>query len=453
MSLLGDAVMTAAGESWQAARAMLEHLAAINTGSPAEDSDPNVTSAMSAVASLREIVQECLMTEGDWSEYFIALSLCALRAITFDTMFIGGRRLMFLLSALTLQELRLRIRLGATTDTSSPDESDITEVAGSISLSTPSRFRSVPAPQKPVFNDELRGEEAIAEQLPEFDRKPALGATEHLSEGGLSQLSRDIYFSAYYPKELAPGMWRPFYAYMFRQFAAREITDDVQKQIGDLRDAFRQIEAAGHQMVPEGAAVTATPYAEGVEFKPSSVTVRFLENWHRFEFRVQAHQDWINRASDGYVTFSVGGVIVGDLPISMFVGQTESSPIAARATRRLYDSIFASYSHEDSQVVARVEAACRALGLDYLRDVISLRNRQDWNDQLFEVIEQADIFQLFWSESASKSPYVEREWRHALQLHSDRRNFIRPVYWSEPMPPVPAELSHLHFVFRPELEQ
>jgi hypothetical protein len=428
---------------------MLEHLAAINAGSPAEDDDPNVTSAMSAVASLREIVQECLMTEGDWSEYFVALSLCALRAITFDTMFIGGRRLMFLLSALTLQELRQRIRPGSMTDTSSPDEPDITEVAGSISLSTPSRLRSVPAPQKPSLEVGPQGEEPASELPGSADRQRALGATEHLSEGGLSQLSSDIYFSAYYPKELEPGDWRPFYVYMFRQFAAREITEDVQQQIGEIR----QDEQIGQQSVTEGAAVTATPYAEGVDFNPPSMTIGLLENWHRFDFRAQAKHDWLDRASNGLVTFSVGGIIVGDLPISMFVGQSDSSAIAARATRRLYDSIFASYSREDSPVVERVEAACRALGLDYLRDVISLRSGQDWNDQLFELIEQADIFQLFWSPSAAASPYVEREWRHALQLHSDRRNFIRPVYWTEPMPPVPAELSQLHFAFRPELGQ
>jgi hypothetical protein len=451
VSLLGDAVMPAAGESWQAARGMLEHLAAINSGLPTEETGANIRSAMSAVAALREIVQECLMTEADWSEYFIALSLCALRAVTFETMFIGGRRLMFLLTALTLHELRQRNRLGSTTDTSSPDESDITEVVGSISLTTPSRFRINTAPQKPDFEDELLGEEPIPEPTPDLARQRTVGATEHLSEGGLSQLSGDIYFSAYYPNELTPDVWRPFYAYMFRQFAAREIADDVQDQVGEFQDAFRQVENFERGTVSEGEAVTAIPFVEGIEFSPSSVAVRFRENWQRFDFRVRAHQDQINRASNGYVTFSMGGVIVGDLPISILVGQSESSPIAARATRRLYDSIFASYSQEDSHVVQRVEAACRALGLDYLREVMSLRSGQDWNDLLFELIEQADIFQLFWSQSAANSPYVEREWRHALQLHSDRRNFIHPVYWTEPMPAAPSELSHLRFTFRPEL--
>jgi hypothetical protein len=451
VSLLGDAVMPAAGESWQAARTILDHLAALNAGMPVEDADPQITSAMSAVVALREIVQECLTAEGDWSEYFIALSLCALRAITFDTMSLGGRRLMFLLSALTLHELHQRLR--ASMDTSSPDESDITEVVGSISPTTQSQIRRVPPPPAEDADAGLNGEEPAAEKPPLTESVRPTGVTEHLSEGGLTQLSGDIYFSAYYPKEIAPGSWRPFYTYMFRQLAAREIADDVQKQLGELRDAFRGIEQPGEQSIPEGAVVTATPYLEGIEFIPPSQTIRFMENWHRFDFRVRAKPEWMNRASNGFVTFSVGGVIVGDLPISMFIGKADSSAIDARATRRLYDSIFASYSHDDAQIVRRVENACRALGLNYLRDVVSLKSGQDWNDQLYELIEQADIFQLFWSQSAASSAHVEREWRHALQLHTDKRAFIRPVYWSQPIPVMPPELERIHFTYQPELAE
>lgn len=459
VSLLGDAVMAAAGESWPAARMILSHLAALNAHMPVDDHDPHVASAMSAVAALREIVQECLMTEGDWSEYFIALALCALRAVTFDTMSIGGRRLMFLLSALAIYDVRQKSRAGSM-ETPAPDESsDVTEVAGSISLPSQSQILSEAlslAEDREEFDEALADEISRAEEPPSpasVELARATGATELLSEGGLSQESGDVYFSAYYPKEITSGVWRSFYAYMFRQLAAREITQDVEKQLASLQDTFREIEQAARGVIPEGATVTATPYFDGVQFNPPSVTISFLEDWHRFDFRVRASEEWLNRASNGFLTFSVSGVIVGDLPISMFVGHADSSTLDARATRRLYDSIFASYSHDDANIVERVEHACRSLGLDYLRDVISLKSRQDWNDQIFEMIEQADIFQLFWSQAAATSPHVEREWRHALQLHTDKRVFIRPVYWSQPMPPVPVELSRIHFMYQPELAE
>jgi hypothetical protein len=65
---------------------------------------------------------------------------------------------------------------------------------------------------------------------------------------------------------------------------------------------------------------------------------------------------------------------------------------------------------------------------------------------LLDLIEEADLFQLFWSEAASRSVEVAREWRHALLLQGRRgEGLIRPVYWQRPWPQPPAELTHLHF--------
>jgi len=60
------------------------------------------------------------------------------------------------------------------------------------------------------------------------------------------------------------------------------------------------------------------------------------------------------------------------------------------------------------------------------------------------MIDNADLFQLFWSERSARSPYVDQEWRYALQ-HYKGEGFIRPVYWENPLVPPPRELSHLHF--------
>ena len=68
---------------------------------------------------------------------------------------------------------------------------------------------------------------------------------------------------------------------------------------------------------------------------------------------------------------------------------------------------------------------------------------------MLELIDQADIFQLFWSSNSMNSEYVRREWEHAQAL--GRRGFIRPTYWEVPMPQSnnprlpPDELAKLHF--------
>ena len=68
--------------------------------------------------------------------------------------------------------------------------------------------------------------------------------------------------------------------------------------------------------------------------------------------------------------------------------------------------------------------------------------------RLLELIDEADIFKLFWSTNSMKSEYVRRQWEHALTLR--RVVFIRPTYWEVPMPqstnpPLPPEeLARLH---------
>ena len=114
-----------------------------------------------------------------------------------------------------------------------------------------------------------------------------------------------------------------------------------------------------------------------------------------------------------------------------------------------YRRIFASYAHADTDIVARIQGYARALGDEYLIDAVNLRAGENWNDALRAMIEQADVFQLFWSWSSMTSQFVRQEWEHALSL--DRPNFVRPTYWQLPMPSSPekalppVELAKLHF--------
>jgi hypothetical protein len=62
-----------------------------------------------------------------------------------------------------------------------------------------------------------------------------------------------------------------------------------------------------------------------------------------------------------------------------------------------------------------------------------------------ELIDGAEVFQLFWSRSSARSTYVRQEWEHALGYEARRPRFIQPVWWEEPMEPPPPELTHLHF--------
>jgi hypothetical protein len=58
-----------------------------------------------------------------------------------------------------------------------------------------------------------------------------------------------------------------------------------------------------------------------------------------------------------------------------------------------------------------MEHHVKALGYDYLRDVVHLRSGQPWSDRLLGLINEADIFQLFWS---SLGDYLRHKFKDAL---------------------------------------
>ncbi|MEO8611451.1 MAG: TIR domain-containing protein [Chloroflexota bacterium] len=270
--------------------------------------------------------------------------------------------------------------------------------------------------------------------------------------GASAKAAQSVLFSGYYPKEVLPEKWEPLHAYIFRALASTAVEEDAGKQLGSRVQEFRGVSAPAKADVPEGAFVTATPQMDGFQFNPPSATVGFYKDWHRFDFEVRAKGAPLNQAANGLLTFSVEGIIVADVPLSVYVGETLSTANGqASAVAKAYQAIFCSYSHQDQQIVARAERAYKALGLDYLRDVLSLKSGQDWSDELLNLINKADIFQLFWSHAAAESDHVRSEWEHALQVAGWKANFIRPVYWEDPKPVIPGELKHLHFAYQPDL--
>jgi hypothetical protein len=333
---------------------------------------------------------------------------------------------------------------------------------------TPSSPAPEPIDDKPKMDESGEETEASlpADWLSEEESTPLADVIPELPylEGGfddddfsaepISQSpAKDVLFSAYYPKEIAPEKWEPLHAYIFRAMATAAVEADAGKQLGSRAAEFRGVRVPAKAEVPEGALVTATPQMAGFQFNPPSVTSGFYKDWHRFDFEVRAKDAPIQQSTNGLLTFTVEGIIIADVPLSIFLGETTSpASTQTNTVAKAYESVFCSYSHKDQHIVARAERAYKALGLDYLRDVVSLKSGQDWSDELLTLINRADIFQLFWSMEAAQSEHVRFEWEHALQVAGWRANFIRPVYWQDPKPHIPDELKHIHFAYQPDLD-
>jgi CHAT domain-containing protein len=258
-------------------------------------------------------------------------------------------------------------------------------------------------------------------------------------------------FSSYTPSEIHPEEWHTLLAYGFQDGFAGAVAEDSAKRLGTKSERYWQAQVTASQAIATGSDVVIVPELEGCRFNPSQAGVSWLEGWHCAEFRFQAVPGLpgfaLGNNLPGRLSFYVNAVLVAD--ISFNAKLTRSSPGEQgrenfrRMEVRPYQSVFISYAHSDAVVVEALEEAYTALGLGLLRDIRFLRPGEEWEPKLLEKIDEADVFQLFWSNRAKRSKWVKAEWQHALELA--RPFFVRPVYWENPMPRPPKELAHLHF--------
>lgn len=287
--------------------------------------------------------------------------------------------------------------------------------------------------------------------VPPADEGPeALAFTVGATEEPATSEADDVRFSAYHPRALEVGEPKPLLVYTHLEAALAAIEADASGRLGHEAKAYRRGEATRGATLAPGAEITVVPQGDGLAFEPPQATLVWSGSWQRADFRMSATGSRVGHVIEGTVSCYVGPLLVADIRLPVVVpraGETiPPGPESSLASTKMYPAVFASYSHADTPVVEAMEAACKALGMDYLRDVMTLKSGQSWSDKLLSMVEKADIFQLFWSPSASESAYVEQEWQHALRLAERKgKAFIRPIYWQRPMARVPAALSHLHF--------
>jgi mRNA-degrading endonuclease YafQ of YafQ-DinJ toxin-antitoxin module len=277
-------------------------------------------------------------------------------------------------------------------------------------------------------------------------------------------LDENVQFTVYRPRAIAPGEWHDMLAFAHLSDLPDDAPESEPHPVAEVRRLVRQKlgdDLSGHlsltqdsaEAIPRSGELTFRPEVTGVEFNPPFRSFLWLESVHQEDFRLRARRDLDGQTLRGRLSVFLGGaILLADIALTFRVDSRHVTPEPMAVDRvRPYRKIFPSYSHTDSWVVDQFALFARALGDDYLRDVVALRSGEIWNTRLAELIDGADVFQLFWSWNAIDSPYVENEWRHALRL--GRQQFIRPVYWHKPMPAYddrdlpPEALTEHHFQF------
>ncbi len=302
-----------------------------------------------------------------------------------------------------------------------------------------------------------------AEPSPQELEPPAA----HVPPDKALPLHENVQFTVYRPKAVEPAKWYPLLAFAHldelpadappdEPDPTEEVLSQARRILGGLADSYTDVKQDSRLAVPHEAEITFLPEIPGFEVNPPRRTFLWLESVHREEFRIRAGQESEGQRVRGRLSVFWGSILLAEVSLTIRVdaqiaGVPPSRP--ERAESRPFRNIFPSYSHKDAFIVEEFERYARTLGDRYMRDVHELRAGEVWNDRLKNLIQQADVFQLFWSWNALRSRYVEEEWRYALSL--GKPNFVRPTYWEDPLPEAPelrlppSELRRLHFQLLP----
>ena len=285
-------------------------------------------------------------------------------------------------------------------------------------------------------------------------------------------IDNNVQFTVYRPSTIVPQLWYTLVAFAHlskpRPNAPPNEPDplkEVQRLAAKiLSDQPAQYEASKLDRgfsVPRKGLLTFVPLVEGCEFNPPTQSILWQKTVHKLEFEMRALPEVDGREVEGQMTVYLGNIILTEVPLrisvdSHYVAPQSQPSETEEASATPYRKIFASYSHQDTEIVEDFENYVRALGDTYLRDVQTLRAGEVWSERLEEMIREASVFQLFWSSKSMPSKFVRQEWEYALSLN--RPKFIRPVYWEEPLPETkpdlpPASLKRLHFYKFPGHEQ
>ncbi|MBM2616254.1 Hsp70 family protein [Actinoplanes sp. LDG1-06] len=270
-------------------------------------------------------------------------------------------------------------------------------------------------------------------------------------------IDEDVQFTVYRPLRLPPGRWESMLVFAHKSDPVvdpvagpidpvREVRERAERFFGGADPSPRTVDA--RQPLTRGTEIRVVPELPGVECNPREAVLDWQEPVHELAFRLRVAPT-APEVIRGFVRVWCGPIVIGEvslaLPVTLGDVEVERRPEPIRRYRK----IFPSYSSHDRAVVEEFAVAARALGDQYLQDIVTLRSGEQWSPRLLELIAEADVFQLFWSSNSMISEYCRAEWECALRL--GRPSFVRPLYWEDPLPEAPhlglppEELRRLHF--------
>lgn len=253
---------------------------------------------------------------------------------------------------------------------------------------------------------------------------------------------KSVEFAIFAPRSITPNssFILDVWAYLPNQYSY--ITTIVQKHGRDVN-----LGSKTGVPVPMGAILTIEVNVDGLEVQDPIDTIVWNSEPTNASFIIKVPTGCLIGKYSGRAIIKHRGIAIAKIVFLIFVDTFETLDYIDHSAKVVYPkSAFASYASVNRmEVLSRIQGMKKiAPELDIFVDTFSLRSGQNWQEKLEQHVPTKDAFYLFWSYPASRSEWVEREWRLALSKRG--LNYIDPVPLEEPdhVPP-PQELSALHF--------
>ncbi len=265
--------------------------------------------------------------------------------------------------------------------------------------------------------------------------------------------------AVYHPKEIKRFAKEPMLVYIAPDSAEalQQVEADAQNALGSRIPDYKPVAARSQTALKYDTELIIIPELEGFHFEPPSQVVVWKGEMIRAAFTMQAVSAPADMAVNGKVKITVGPITFIEARISIFVQSEREVTTLYNTTIQIahnFRKIFASYSHKDTEIVLGCKKAAEAMNNEYLIDITKLHSGDYWDDKLLGFIDDADVFQLFWSKNSAKSANVQKEWKHAIIKQENLENipgngfagFVQPRYWSKVLyEPIPEKLRKFHF--------
>ena len=282
-----------------------------------------------------------------------------------------------------------------------------------------------------------------------------------LTASPLPRIDVDVQFTVSRPMRLRAATWEsmlvfahPAEPYLGAGGQTIEPHRHIEQRVAGFFGPDAATVATSHENarigIPRGGGLVVVPDLPDVECSPTKAALTWVGELEELRFLLRAASHRVGTVIEGWVRVFCGALVVAETAVRFAVvdaatalGELSGQPMTS------YKRIFPCFSPKDVQLVVGFAEVAEAFGDRYTANVIEGRRDDDApGEWMLPLIEQADVFQLFWSRHSMHSMACRWQWEAALA--TGRPGFVRPLYWEHPFPRAPGlpppALEELRFI-------